>query len=261
MAPFEFHGEVVFITGASQGIGRAIAIAFAKCGAIPIINYRSNDTGALETLEEIKTAGGKGVIKKFDVNNFNAVQKTVNEIENEIGPIEVLVNNAAAFNRSHFLEVPMDELERVLNTNFRSVFYLSQLVAKSMAKRKRGCIIHISSILAQQAVPNRTAYCASKGALESLTRAMALDLASFNIRVNAVSPGLIQTEAMMAGFSNPAVLAEVERYIPGGRFGRPEEIANVVLFLASEMASYITGEIIPVNYGLGAREAGPALNQ
>lgn len=256
--PLDFNGRVVLVTGASQGIGQATAIAFAQHGATVVVNYHRNDAGAEATKRMIDDLHGKCVLKKVDISESEQVRQMVEGVENQVGPISVLVNNAAAFSRNHFLETSLDELDSVFNTNVRGLFYLSQLVAKQMISRRFGSIIHVSSILAQHAVPNRTVYCASKGAVESLTRAMALDLVAHNVRVNAVAPGLIRTEAMLAGFTNPVLLDKVKSHIPGGRFGEPEEIANVILFLASDLASYITGEVIDASHGLGAREAGPA---
>ena len=172
--------------------------------------------------------------------------------------MSVLVNNAAGFNRAPFLEVDIAEFDRVWDINVRGVYYLSQLVAKKMAERKQGSIIHVSSILAKLAVPQRSVYCASKGAIEALTRAMALDLASYNVRVNAVSPGLIETKAMVTGFPSEELLNTVRQHIPSKRFGEPEEMAQAILFLASKEASYINGIVLPVDSALSAREAGPA---
>lgn len=180
-----------------------------------------------------------------------------NQIEDGMGTIEVLVNNAAAFDRTHFLDLPLDAFDVVWATNGRGLFYLSQLVARRMAARGRGAIVHVSSLLAQQTIPCRTVYAASKGAVESLTRAMALDLAPYGIRVNAVAPGLIRTEALLAGFSTEASQAAVQHYIPLKRFGTAEELAEAVYFLASPAASYITGALLPANGGLGVPEAGP----
>ncbi len=155
------------------------------------------------------------------------------------------------------LDVELDEFDRIWAANVRGLFYLSQIVARSMAVRGRGAIVHVSSILARLAVPERSAYCATKGAVESLTRAMALDLADTGIRVNAVAPGLIATDALLAGMPDPELQAAVQRHIPGGRFGRPEEVARVIVFLASDEAHYVNGSVIPVDAGLGGREAGP----
>jgi NAD(P)-dependent dehydrogenase (short-subunit alcohol dehydrogenase family) len=171
--------------------------------------------------------------------------------------VTVLVNNAAGFSRAPFLEVDIDEFDRVWHINVRGVFHLSQLAARKMAERNHGTIINVSSILARLAVPQRSAYCASKGAIESLTRALALELAPYNVRVNAVSPGLIETKAMLAGFPSQELLNNVRRHIPAKRFGQPEELAQAILFLASDEASYINGIVLPVDSALGAREAGP----
>lgn len=151
----------------------------------------------------------------------------------------------------------MDEFDRIWQTNVRGTYYLSQLVAEEMAVRGDGAIIHVSSILARLAIPGRSAYCASKGALESLTRAMALDLAPHNVRVNAVSPGLVATEGMVEGFATEELLDSMRRHIPSQRFGKPEEVAQVILFLASAEASYINGVVLPVDSALSARESSP----
>jgi NAD(P)-dependent dehydrogenase (short-subunit alcohol dehydrogenase family) len=222
-----------------------------------VINYFSSPAGAQGTLDKIKADGlGQGTMIQADVGNVADCRRLFEAAE-AIGPVTTLVNNAAGFNRDSFLEVDIDEFDRMWQINVRGVYFLSQLAACKMAERRRGSIVHISSILARQAVPGRTIYCATKGALESLTRAMALDLAPYNVRVNAVSPGLIETQAMMAGFPNEELLNSVRRHIPSKRFGRPEELAEAVLFVASEKASYINGIVLPVDSALGAREAGP----
>jgi len=252
-----FEGQTVIVTGASQGIGQATAIAFAQEGAHVIINYFSTKTGAQETLVAIEAEGGQGTIVQANVGNMDDCQQLVEAAE-AAGPVSVLVNNAAGFNRASFLEVDIAEFDRVWNINVRGVYYLSQLVAQKMAERKQGTIIHVSSILARLAVPQRSVYCASKGAIEALTRAMALDLAPHNVRVNAVSPGLIETKAMVTGFPTEELLNTVRQHIPSKRFGEPEEMAQAILFLASKEASYINGIVLPVDSALSAREAGPA---
>lgn len=252
-----FTGKGVLITGASRGLGRATAMAFAQYGATVIINYRADEVGARETLEQIQHAGGSGFIVQADVADPSAVERMVLQAEGLVPSIDVLVNNAAAFNRASFLEVSLEDFDVSFNTNVRGVYYLSQLIAKGMVQRRKGSIIHISSILAKLSVPKRSVYCATKGAIESLTKAMALDLVDFGVRVNAIAPGLIGTEAMTAGFGSDTMLAEMESHIPGGKFGDPMDIANVVMFLASDLARYITGVILPVDMGLSAKEAGP----
>ncbi len=251
-----FTNQVVLVTGASQGIGRATALAFAHEGAHVIVNYHSSEEGARETLREIEQQGGRATLIRANVGDLDDCDRLAEEAE-AVGPVTVLVNNAAGFSRAHFLETPISELDRVWAINVRGVYYLSQLLARKMAERRRGAIIHISSILARLAVPTRSVYCASKGAVEALTRAMALDLAAYGIRVNAVSPGLIETQAMLAGFPSDEMLSEVRRHIPSKRFGAPDEMAAAILFLASDEASYINGIVLPVDSALGAREAGP----
>lgn len=252
-----FAGKGVLVTGASRGIGRATAMAFARYGANVIINYRADEDGARETLEQIQLAGGAGFIVQADVADPYAVERMVSQAEGLVSSIDVLVNNAAAFNRSSFLDVSLEDLDASFNTNVRGVYHLSQLIAKGMVQRRQGSIIHISSILAKLSVPKRSVYCATKGAIESLTKAMALDLVDYGVRVNAIAPGLIGTEAMTAGFGSDTMLAEMESHIPGGKFGDPMDIANAVMFLASDLAGYITGVVLPVDMGLSAREAGP----
>ncbi|NCG39257.1 MAG: SDR family oxidoreductase, partial [Actinobacteria bacterium] len=180
-------------------------------------------------------------------------------VRDSFGPTSILINNAAMIERSSFLDVTIEEFEAVWHTNVRGVFQLSQRVAADMVEQGiPGVIVHISSILARLAVANRTAYIASKGAIEGLTRAMAIDLAPHSIRVNAVAPGLIATEALLAGMPDLDVQAAVQSYIPGRRFGRPEELMAAILFAASPEASYLNGAVLPVDAGLGGREAGPA---
>jgi NAD(P)-dependent dehydrogenase (short-subunit alcohol dehydrogenase family) len=253
-----FQDQVVLVTGASRGIGRATARAFAAEGAQVILNYRSDETGAQAALAEITAEGGRATLHQADVSQPAEVARMVEAIEDHLGAIEVLVNNAGAVNRQPFLDVSLEELDAVFATNVRGVFYLSQLVARRMAGRRRGAIIHVSSILAQQTIAGRTAYAASKGAVESLTRAMALDLAPHGIRVNAVAPGLIRTEMLLDALPDPAFQEQLQRYIPFGRFGNPDEMADAIVFLASPAARYITGVLLPVDAGLRVLEAGPS---
>lgn len=252
-----FVDRVVLVTGASRGIGAATATAFAAEGATVVVNYRSDATGAAGTVETIRAAGGRARAVAADVGDPAHIERLLVDVEGTEGPIDVLVNNAASFSRTSFLESDLDDLDQVWATNVRGLFHLSRLAAASMVGRG-GCIVHISSILARLAVPNRTIYCATKGAVEALTRAMALDLAPHGIRVNAVAPGLISTEALLAGMPDPALQAAIQSHIPAGHFGEPEDIAAAVLFVASDEARYINGAVIPVDAGLGGKEAGPA---
>ncbi len=252
-----FEGQVVIVTGASKGIGQATAVAFGRERARVVVNYLSDEAGARETAAQVEAGGGQALLVQADVSQPADVERMVAAAETELGPIRVLVNNAAAFNRQPLLDVTLDEFDRVWATNGRGLFYLSQCTARQMTGRRQGSIVHVSSILARQLIEARAAYGASKGAVESLTFAMALELAPYNIRVNAIVPGLIRTEALMAGLHDPARQAAIQQYIPTGRFGTVEEAAAVILFLASDAASYVNGALIPVDGGLGVREAGP----
>ena len=251
-----FAGQVVVVSGASRGIGQAASVAFAREGAQVVANYHVDEAGAQQTLALIDAAGGRATVLRADLTQLAEIDRLVETVERELGPIRILVNNAAAFNRDPFLEVTVAEIDRVWATNVRGVFYLSRQIARRMSGRRQGCLIHVGSIGARLAVMSRTAYLASKGAIESLTRAMALDLAPYHIRVNAVVPGLIRTEGLLASLPDPARQAALAAYIPGGRFGEPDEVAEVILFLASEAARYVNGALVAVDGGLSAREPG-----
>jgi NAD(P)-dependent dehydrogenase (short-subunit alcohol dehydrogenase family) len=252
-----FEDQLILVTGASRGIGRATAIAFAQAKATVIINYRADQSGAEDTRNVITAAGGQALLWQADVGRPADLEAMISGVESSAGSIDVLVNNAAAFNNDPFLDVTLEEFDRLWFTNTCGLFFLSQLVARSMVNRNSGCIIHVSSILAQQVIPGRSAYITSKGGVESLTRAMALELAQYHIRVNTVVPGLVATKALRSASNSSEDTEALKRTIPMGRFGQPEEAANVILFLASPKASYITGALIPVDGGLAILEAGP----
>lgn len=254
---FDFTGQSVFITGASRGIGAATARLFAASGARVVINYREDRAGAEQVRDALSAAGGQTMIVQGDAGNEDDVRRMMDTVGAQWGPVRVLVHNASAINRSYFLDATLDHFDGMFDANVRGPYLMSQLAAQQMiAAGVGGSIVHISTILARQTITNRTLYAATKGAIESLTRAMALDLARHHIRVNAVAPGLIYTQALRDGIS---ALGEENftKFIPFDRFGKPEEIASTVVFLASDAASYITGALIPVDGGLGVVEAGP----
>ena len=258
MRPDRFDSDIVLVTGSSRGIGAATARAFAAEGARVAVNYRSDSDGAAATRQAIVAAGGTAEVFQADIGNETDVARLAQEVEASLGPVSILVNNAALIDRSSMFDLSLDAFDTVWQANVRGLFQLSQLVAAGMVERGRGAIVHLSSILARLAVVNRCAYVASKGAVEGLTRAMALELGPKGVRVNAVAPGLIATEALLAGMRDPDVQTAVQRHIPEGRFGRPEEITAAILFAASSEASYLNGAIIPVDAALGARESTPA---
>ena len=249
--------SVVLITGASRGIGAATAKAFAAQGHPVAINYRNDEASAENVLREITQKGGQALLAQADVADAAACERVLAQINRALGPVSILINNAAQFDREPFVNVNTADAQRVLNANVLGPFVLSQLVVRGlMARKAGGSIVHISSVLAQHAFETRSIYIASKGAIESLTRAMAIELAPHHIRVNCVAPGLIATEALMAGLPDDA-RAATEALIPFGRLGEPSEIADAILFLASDAARYITGVVLPVDGGVAARESSP----
>ena len=248
--------KTVLITGASRGIGAATAKAFAQAGYRVVINYRHDEYGAEAIAAQIQIAGGSALLAQTDVADPSACERMLATV----GPVDVLVNNAAQFDREPFTHAKLEDVQRVLNTNVLGPFVLSQAVARDLIDRGQpGAIIHISSVLAQHAFENRSAYIASKGAVEALTRAMAIELAPHRIRVNCIAPGLIATEALLVALQDPQALTATTDLIPYGRLGESEEIADVVLFLASSAARYITGAVLPVDGGVAARESSPRI--
>jgi NAD(P)-dependent dehydrogenase (short-subunit alcohol dehydrogenase family) len=249
--------RVVVVTGASRGIGRGIALAFAREKDRVVINYRADRAGAEEGQRLIQDAGGQAWLFRADVGQPDDGRRLVEWVERKVGPIGVLVNNAASFDRSHFLAVEEAQYDRSFEVNVRGLYFLSQAAARRMVERGSGVILNLGSILAQEGVPNRTVYCATKGAIESLTRAMALDLAGHGVRVNAIAPGFVDTEALRAGLPGDGFVRRVEAYTPLERLGQPADIAGAAVFLASDQASFITGQVLNVDGGITAREAGP----
>ena len=258
MRPDRFEGQTVLVTGSSRGIGASTAIAFAAEGARVAVNYRRDEAGAVATRQAIVDAGRTADVFQADIGNEVDVARLAREVESSLGPVSILVNNAALIDRSSIFELSLEAFDTVWHANVRGLLQLSQLVAPGMVERGTGAIVHVSSILARLGVMNRSAYIASKGAVEGLTRAMALELGPKGVRVNAVAPGLIATEALLAGMRDEAVQTAVQRHVPEGRFGRPEEITAAILFAASSEASYLNGAVIGVDGALGARESTPA---
>ena len=258
MRPDRFEGQTVLVTGSSRGIGASTAIAFAAEGARVAVNYRRDEPGAVATRQAIVDAGRTAEVFQADIGNEVDVARLAREVESSLGPVSILVNNAALIDRSSMFELSLEAFDTVWHANVRGLLQLSQLVAPGMVERGTGAIVHVSSILARLGVMNRSAYIASKGAVEGLTRAMALELGPKGVRVNAVAPGLIATEALLAGMRDEAVQTAVQRHVPEGRFGRPDEITAAILFAASSEASYLNGAVIGVDGALGARESTPA---
>ncbi len=243
------EGEIALVTGGSRGIGRAAAIELAKEGAEVIINYLSNEEKAKATCNEIAAIGGKASAVKFDVANTEETKAAIEQILKDKKRISILVNNAGITRDGLMMRYSVEDWDQVLNTNLRSAFIVSQAVIRSMMKERKGSIIHMGSIVGITGNAGQAAYCAAKAGIIGLTKSMAKELASRNIRVNAIAPGFIETD--MTHQLTEEQKKSIFSVIPLGRIGTADEIAQAVLFLASQNSSYITGQTLIVDGGMG----------
>lgn len=242
-----FAGQRVFVTGASRGMGRAVAVAFAREGATIGIGFRSRSTDASQTLAEVQAAGGTGVLAPFDVRSADAVDAAIASF-GEGGGIDVLVNNAATLRDGLLPLLAADEWGDVIAVNLTGVYHCSRAALPFMLRRKGGAIINVASVAGLRASPGQTSYAASKGGVLALTITMAAELAPRGVRVNAVVPGVLTTG--MGQRLDHRVAAQRRTAIPLGRFGEADEVARAILFLASADASYIVGQSLVVDGGL-----------
>ena len=238
-------GKKALITGASKGIGRAIAIKFAKNGAIVGINYFKSENEARKVLELVNEHS-KGVLLKGDVGSYKEAKKIVEDFIKFAGGIDILVNNAGIYERKNFEELSEEQWDETLRINLKGSFNICKHAIPYM--HEGGKIIFISSQLALKGSSHGADYAASKAGLLGLMKSLAIELASRKINVNAIAPGTIDTD-IIAGYSMKERM-EREKQIPLGRIGKPEDVANVALFLASDLANYVTGEVILVTGGL-----------
>ncbi|SRR6266852_7088026 len=245
---FDFHGRVVLVTGGSRGIGRACAVAFAKAGATVIVGYAHSEAAAQETVSALGGAAGGGAALRLDVADAKACAAAVESITKEHGRFDVLVNNAGIAVDGLVMRIKDEDWDRQINTNLKGAFALIRAASRQMMKQKAGAIVNISSVVGETGNAGQAAYSASKAGLIGLTKSVARELASRNIRVNAVSPGFIATD-MTSAIPAPAKDKLLDS-IPLARLGTAEEVAQAVLFLASDAASYITGEVLKVNGGM-----------
>ena len=240
--------RIVVVTGGSRGIGRAICAALSAPGITVYFNYNSNLDAAQTTAKGIETAGGKACCHQVDVASESAVSDYLGAVLKEAGRIDVLVNNAGITRDGLLVRMKETDWDAVMDVNLKGTFNCMKVAAKAMMKQRYGRIINISSVVGVSGNPGQANYVASKAGIIGLTKAVARELASRNITVNAVAPGYIDTD--MTGDLDDKAKAAVIGQIPMGRIGTPEEIAGVVAFLASAAADYITGQVIHVSGGL-----------
>lgn len=251
MKIFDLTGRLALVTGSSKGIGLAIARGLLEAGAIVILNGRDH-----EQLEKARTTlaagGGKVHARPFDVTDARAVEASIAEIEAEIGPIEILFNNAGIQFRAPLEEFPLDAWERLKATNIDSVLFVGKAVAKRMIPRGHGKIINVASVQSELARPGIAPYTATKGAVKMLTKGMATDWARYGLQVNALGPGYFKTELNAALVNDPTFTAWLEKRTPAGRWANVEELIGAAVFLASDASSFVNGHVLYVDGGITA---------
>lgn len=241
-------GKIAIITGGSKGIGKAIAKKLALEGCSIVINYSSDDKAAESTVKEIKDLGGYAIKIKGDISKYNEAKLLIDGTVKVFGKIDILVNNAAISKVGIFTDMDEKDWDDIINTNLKGIFNTCHNAVNYMLKHKEGSIINISSIWGNVGASCEVIYSASKGGVNSFTKALAKELAPSNIRVNAISPGVMKT-SMNSWLSEEEVL-NLKEEIPIGDFGEGEDVANLVKFLCSSNSKYITGQVITVDGGL-----------
>ena len=242
--------KTAIISGATRGIGRAIAIELAREGAHISFNYLSSDTAALELEKLINNAGVKAKSFKADIKDYEAVKAWVDDTKDLFGSIDIIVNNAGIIRDKALALMSTDDWHEVINTNLNGTFNLSRASMIQLIKQKSGVIINISSVSGMMGLPRQTNYSASKAGIIGFTKSLAKEVAPYNVRVNAVAPGFIETD--MLDDLNEEYINQVKKQVPLARFGRPEEIAKAVRFLASDDAAYVTGHTFVIDGGLSS---------
>ena len=243
-----FENKIVLVTGAGRGIGASIARRFASEGAEVIVNYSGNDEAAQKTVDEITATGGQSQKYKCSVNDSESVKVMIDEIIKEFGRIDILVNNAGITKDGLMLRMTDEDFDRVIDVNLKGTFNCTKYVSKYMLKQKSGKIINISSVVGLSGNAGQVNYSASKAGIIGITKSAAKELSSRGITVNAVAPGYVDTD--MTKVLSDNIRNEILKNIPLQRMGNVEDISNCVAFLASEDASYITGQVISVDGGM-----------
>jgi 3-oxoacyl-[acyl-carrier protein] reductase len=241
-------GKAALVTGASRGIGRSIALELAKAGAVVGVNYNRYEEGAQETLRQIRELGAFGVLVKGDISLYKEAKHIIEETASKLGRLDILVNNAGISKVGLFADMEEAEWNELIDVDIKGVINCSHCALRYMLKQSRGSIINISSIWGNTGASCEVVYSATKGAVNSFTKALAKELGPSNIRVNAIAPGVIDTE--MNAWLNEDERECLMQEIPMMKFGTGEDIGKLAVFLASDVAKYITGQIITVDGGM-----------
>jgi 3-oxoacyl-[acyl-carrier protein] reductase len=248
LTSFSLNGKVALVTGGSRGIGKAIALELAVSGATVAITFASSSAAADEVVKMIQDNGGKAVAYQADaINNARAVE-VIEDIVKQFGSLDILVNNAGITQDNLILRMTEEQWDAVIQTNLKSVFNYSKAAIRPMMKQRKGSIINISSIIGITGNAGQTNYAASKAGMIAFSKSLAKELASRNVRVNSVAPGYITTD--MTGKLDEKILEGIKAATPLGRAGDPADVANAVIFLASDASAFITGETIKVDGGM-----------
>jgi len=248
-APFDLTGKVALVTGAYRGLGFAIAQGLARAGATVVLNGRNQE--ALDQAATSLTAQRlKVTTAVFDVTDRDAIDRNVAAIAARHGAIDILFNNAGIQRRGAFADFPKEQWDEIIATNLTAPFIVSQAVVPGMIAKKQGKIVHIASLMSDLARPTVVPYTAAKGGVRQLTRGMAVELAQHNVQVNAIAPGYFATEMNRALIDNAEFNAWVCKRTPAGRWGQPDELAGLAVFLASAGSNYITGQMFVVDGGM-----------
>ncbi len=245
------QGRVALITGGARSIGRAIALAYAREGASVAVNYVSHPEAARDVVREIEASGARAMAVRADVASASDVQGMVEAVTSTLGPIDVLVANAGVQKRVFFLELAVEDWDWIVNTNLKGCFLVGQAVARTMRERGYGKIVNVSSEAAGFPAPRMSAYCVSKSGIAMLTKCMALELAQYGIRVNALAPGLTRTDLNRKDLEDEAFLKLRVARIPLGRVMAPEDLTGAAVFLALADSDSMTGQTLQVDGGRG----------
>lgn len=243
-----FSGKTVIVTGGSRGIGRAIALDFAKSGANVVVNYNSSASKAEEVVAEIESLGGKGLAVQCNVSSQEDVDRLLKASVDTFGGVDILVNNAGITKDTLILRMKEEDWDSVLDTNLKGTFMTTKVIGKYMLKKKQGRIVNITSVVGVMGNAGQSNYAASKAGVIGFTKSIAKEFASRGITVNAVAPGFIESD--MTEVLSDEVKEAYAKAIPLGKMGQPEDVSSAVKFLCSDMSKYITGQVVQVDGGM-----------